>query len=111
MPPSGGIVVSAGGFSTAVVEAAWKSLWTSLDHGFCIRHLPRIAQELHSDFPRGAAIDTPVFHSRCAPLLYKPVDKSEASFVDNHLARNVDVLPGSRCFIARFSTAIVDRRR
>jgi len=72
--------------------------------------LLRIAQQLRSGFPHRAAIDTPVFHSRCAPLLYKPVDNTDASFADNHLARHADVLPSSRCFIAKFSTAIVDRR-
>jgi hypothetical protein len=65
---------------------------------------------LRSGFPHGGAGAVPVFHSGCAPLLYKPVDNADASFADNHLARHVDVLPSSRWRIAKFSTAIVDRR-
>jgi hypothetical protein len=54
--------------------------------------LLRIAQELRSGFPSGAATGAAVFHSRCVRFLYKPVDNTSASFADNHLARNVDFL-------------------
>jgi hypothetical protein len=48
MPPSGGIVVCASGFSTAVVDAVRQSLWTSDIRHLSIKHLLRVAEILRS---------------------------------------------------------------
>jgi hypothetical protein len=51
MPPAGGIVVFAGGFSTAAVEAFRQSLWTSHFRRWSIKHLLRVGHELRTTMP------------------------------------------------------------
>jgi hypothetical protein len=109
MPPAGGIVVSAAGFSTAAVEVLRQTLWTSAIAHLPISDLPRAGHELsRSRWPvlrvrRMRAAQ--VFHSWCGCLLYKPVDNTRSPFAGRHLAHFVDFLSGR----AKFSTAIVER--
>jgi hypothetical protein len=67
MPPSGGIVVSAPGFSTTCVDGCRTKLWTSRFHGFADKHLARIDENLRSALQ--------VFHSDCGGGWVKPVDR------------------------------------
>jgi hypothetical protein len=88
-------------------KACGQAAATAFASGTCYALRNNCAAFFRVNHSVGAA----VFHSRCAPLLYKPVDNTDSPFADNHLARHADVLPSSRCLIAKFSTAIVDCHR
>jgi hypothetical protein len=48
MPPPGGIVVSASGFSTAGVDGCRTKLWTSPIRAFADKHLVHVDEKLRS---------------------------------------------------------------
>jgi len=91
MPPSGGIVASAAGFSTAAVEAWRQSLWTSALHYLSIKHLLRADQELRTAGRYASwhlhTLGETVFHNDCGCLLYKPVDNNRSPPAGGHLPR------------------------
>jgi hypothetical protein len=97
MPPSGGIVVSAAGFSTAAVDVLRQSLWTSTLPYLSIKHLLRAGQELRTAGRCVSrhlhALGGAVFHNDCGCLLYKPVDNDDSLPAGGHLPRIDDFLP------------------